>query len=1015
MNTAVSKLQASLVAATQETTFAFANLNFDFALWKVEAPPSYHPLGAALSLQRRHAAENGMPHVIARRLGTLFETLLPQTPSLVNAYGARASEIIQSPGTNPSGNKEHGPFQKFVGLDGTSIWAAATSGPSAVAVHLLACMLARVWSPAEAVSIWEELVAERKKALVPNKDTDTIPTRDVVAAQLAIDQGQLAEWDASARAWLRAADASPSVRKQQKDVISLLSSVSIPVGSHPKVYDSVCKAWITALSTMDKLVQGHQYSAQDGAVLVALSAWHLYPNVVVLGTKTCDLNQSDQLIGNGGTLTIGLQNSPEISAGVHWSLSLAHLRYYGSPVLARGVVDAESSRLTFPQFLLTAVGAFLASWGLPSSQLRNGARLIAHMSSLLTGSGHAAPQWSPAAWLGPLSSGANALLKAQGEDLDTAMKLVRLGHRRPGILSRTPPTGVFYLMSIDLSCIMRKIEHQLQFLLSIYKNWTHSGIPLILRIGEKNIKDPVLLVVLPMTNEGNKQNTLCWYFAGNIPKAGPDGALRGLQIPQHNPIAAYRVEDLDFGNTGREFTWGNPPKFSDPPSGPVPRVEETIHTKKERSRWPLKSKRDTAASLSSPKTPALTFEFVGGDVDGVSLFSLKGSAGTARKFGDSQVQMPSLLEAFSTHTISARRLSEHLENLSNSDDGNVMKSCYALAHATEVYDCLPGATISPNVFSSPKPISDMIWASHFWLSTTEDEHSTFVEKELAVRKETDTVARNSAFSCIAYFESGVMEVPPDQMQNVMAIASGDSLYVAAQLLCDPAANVKPYEIHRVVGNIGRAGLAFLIPPRSPMVREVDSDCWTMVNHEPFNGKLEDNFRSTTLHLGFSGYEFPMTFGDHGGRFVEAFFIEAVVSVHDSGRWVADLDILANLKSPNLYSLIQQPTCQESSPAGSVPDVEVTALDNWEELLDPPRNVSVVRAHGNWQGRLAAANVSLMQGHPTILFRGHGCWTCAIKVMEGFQSYSNAGHSLSHSGPSPVPISDVPNIECIFIL
>jgi hypothetical protein len=275
--------------------------------------------------------------------------------------------------------------------------------------------------------------------------------------------------------------------------------------------------------------------------------------------------------------------------------------------------------------------------------------------------------------------------------------------------------------------------------------------------------------------------------------------------------------------------------------------------------------------------------------------------------------------------------------------------------------------------------------------------------------------RTRAFSCIAYFESGVMEVPPDHMQNVMAIASGDSLYVAAQLLCDPAANVKPYEIHRVVGNIGRAGLAFLLPPRSPMVRELDSESWTMVNHEPFNGNLEDNFRSTTLHLGFSGYEFPMTFGDHGGRFVEAFFIEAVVSVHDSGRWVADLDILAALESSNLYSLVQQPTCQESSPAGSVPDVEVTALDNWEELLDPPRNVSVVRAHGNWQARLAAANVSLMLGHPTILFRGHGCWTCAVKVMEGFQDTSNEEYALARVVPGAGDISEPSKMECVFVL
>lgn len=191
--TTVGKLQASLASATQETTLTLANLNFDFSLIKVEAPTEYQPLGAALSTKRRSAAENGGPHVIARRLATLFESILPSTTRLVTAYGKRASEISQSSEINPSGNKNHGPFKDFVGLDGTNIWAAATSGPGAVTVHLLACMLARVWSPAEAVSIWEELVLERKKQLIESENPDLINMKNVAAAQLSITKEQLAE------------------------------------------------------------------------------------------------------------------------------------------------------------------------------------------------------------------------------------------------------------------------------------------------------------------------------------------------------------------------------------------------------------------------------------------------------------------------------------------------------------------------------------------------------------------------------------------------------------------------------------------------------------------------------------------------------------------------------------------------------------------------------------------------------------------------------------------------------
>src|SRR5436189_2973436 len=116
----VGRFQAALTSATQETTLALANLNVDFALVKVEAPPEYKGVGASLSTVRRSAAEHGDPHMIARRLASLFESILPSTPNLISAYGHRASEISGSPAVNPKGTKSHGPFQDYVGLDGTS-------------------------------------------------------------------------------------------------------------------------------------------------------------------------------------------------------------------------------------------------------------------------------------------------------------------------------------------------------------------------------------------------------------------------------------------------------------------------------------------------------------------------------------------------------------------------------------------------------------------------------------------------------------------------------------------------------------------------------------------------------------------------------------------------------------------------------------------------------------------------------------------------------------------------------
>jgi hypothetical protein len=43
------EVQAALGAATNEFTLAAVNLNFDFTLWKTEAPKEYQELGQVLS------------------------------------------------------------------------------------------------------------------------------------------------------------------------------------------------------------------------------------------------------------------------------------------------------------------------------------------------------------------------------------------------------------------------------------------------------------------------------------------------------------------------------------------------------------------------------------------------------------------------------------------------------------------------------------------------------------------------------------------------------------------------------------------------------------------------------------------------------------------------------------------------------------------------------------------------------------------------------------------------------
>ena len=197
--TSIGRFAVAAASATQESTLALASINFDFSLVKMEAPLEYQGLGTALSKKRKYKAEEGSTHVTARKLGALFADDLPHTPNLSRAYGLRVSEIAENPKYNPRGRLSDGAFTEHIGADGTSIWAAATSGRGAMAVHLLACLLARIWSGPEAISIWTEIVAMRKQLLQSRLQDQQFHIGLVTACQVDIDRERLSEWDASGR------------------------------------------------------------------------------------------------------------------------------------------------------------------------------------------------------------------------------------------------------------------------------------------------------------------------------------------------------------------------------------------------------------------------------------------------------------------------------------------------------------------------------------------------------------------------------------------------------------------------------------------------------------------------------------------------------------------------------------------------------------------------------------------------------------------------------------------------
>ncbi|KAG2415074.1 hypothetical protein HFD88_006265 [Aspergillus terreus] len=412
------RLQAALAAATSDITLAAANIKFDFTLVKNEAPEEYHSLGSAL-----------------------FGDICPSTPKLIKAYGTRVSEIAEA--TKTSVPAADGFFSEHTGVNGTPIWAAATSSTSALQLQLLACMLARIWGPQEATAAWVELVQERRMEIIQKCERSEqmhIGTLNAAVQSDNISRTSLAEWDDSARAWLRIADRGKLL--QQKQLMLIISNLQKAVTADKSVFSGVLGAWKTALESMENLINGMPQAVNDGSVLIALGSWHIYPDLIVLGKSPAEVHFKDPLIKPGGVVTIGLDqvraNCPQ---GVYWSLSLKHLNHYGGATQKEALFHPDGARVTFNQFCFAVFGCLLGHWAVKWDEVHLAARFFVSIQKTLEsfiGSDMASPKKTeifrylrdPCQWWNIMVRAASAYLDTKCEDQETTERLVKLGIRR---------------------------------------------------------------------------------------------------------------------------------------------------------------------------------------------------------------------------------------------------------------------------------------------------------------------------------------------------------------------------------------------------------------------------------------------------------------------------------------------------------------------------------------------------------------------------------------------------------
>lgn len=1124
----LGSVKAALVNGISEATATLVNFNLDFSLIRLDAPKEFSPVGAILSPSRRESAESGLVHTTARKLGALFDPLLPDTPELIKAYGTRASEIAKKSNSENS-HTNYGVFQSQVGVDATSIWASATSGAAAIKAHLLGCILARMWESGEATAVWDEIVGVQKQVIMDKcNEGGGVDMVSWVVAKQQISREELRAWDASARAWLCIAD---KVKADQQNQFWLaIDKFDMAVTSRSRTYDSVVEVWKDTLAGMELLVSGVSQELRTVNLLLGLSALHLYPDMDVVTKKQPMVRQMDPLVP--GILTVGLSRYHTTGdAGIRWSLPLAQLRYYGDPVQRTQLARAEGSRVTLVQFRQLVLGCVLGGWNVHARQTHAALQWIVDLDEQIKAAVAEQPIRLSAlelhrSWLSILAEAAQDYLHSDDLDRRIYGRLLNLGRRKAGFLGQ-PDLPFFGLGEPEVFMeLITEVEDKIMYLRTLARTTSFEAADMVIRYR-------------PDWAAG-----LEYEYATAIPRPKRQfqdmeadsqslGHTRWLRLPEKSPQLSSEQQQLEKSSEGFHYKPRN--NSGIPVSGKEnvrPLDCEVIRTFKLGGKPAINW--DTAGAAGRLNT----FKLCLGDPDEAALFCAQDTISPQLpSFG-----LPELVQVFKAGAINGPRLLLAFDRSLQHVGSTYLTSLRAMATAVDLYKMLLGATIDIKVIeghlgrtkwaqalgqermggsnytataSSPeasdtesesdideKPRGEglathRLYTQHSRLGTRgynaymaqdpsnttaarvhptlpdgyedvldtdviglnsseparretsepattelgtefdalmdmhnlaeaspgifEDPFDTgdYVARDVAERTVNTSqfnlefrrllapfkMTRDEAFACIVLFESGQYDIPPEKLKSVMAFSSNDSLFIAAPMLCSPADEPPAHEIHHVTGNIGRGGIALLIPPAEPRIRKATSNSWNVCNHDPWDGKYLDYFAGTSLHLSYTGYNIPLDIGTHGAQDWEIYLLEAVVSVHEQGEWVADLDILKALQSPQLKRIPDEceqsprraelmttkahqgrqicakhaPLAKSSFDGLSGPH-ELVSLQNWTEFLLRPGPASIVLASSNWQAQLAAASIAVAEGDSAYIVREDSCCYCICDAV-----------------------------------
>lgn len=927
-----------------------------------------------------------------------------------------------------------------------------------MAVNLLACMLARLWPAAEANAILSELVDGRKKQiryLYDGREPSHIAP--LAASQQEITHKELAEWDASARAWISIANKAKIT--QNNSMEELLLAGDLPVDTSPVLYEGVMRSWNTAMSTISSLIQGMPHRVHDGAVLLAISAWHLYPDIEIFAPKIKYIASNDPLFQDGGRLTLGLQNAnPESAQGVYWSLHLARLRYYGDPVEVTRT-STEETKVSFEDFSLIVLGSLFGSWAgkwfTPNLEVLDEAQVIIKLWETVENSAsenETARQFVTITdkWMKVLVSAARTLTETTVDELPKARRLVLAGARGKGKLlvhggGKPPPcfgllapTTILLLLNDSEARIeaLRKIAElrgmgEPRTLISYKSDETGqieyaTAVPIDRPIPKRSLEGqeraarghirwiPTAVAVRSRRRGNCGCATGCTTTHCTCRRAGVScddscqhmgGVFCENQYGLDEPLApdnprkrliegkgevCMGLEPDNIFPESQSLSWYNPPSclelgvFATETMSPnngsqaISNEEAAGHLESAAADWAAWENDVTILDRFNAERTR-KFNCILGNLEEAALLVLENKDGDDVQLdtGSPELSITEVLNILQLGTVDATRLLVHLisiftpsyvEGVTENRVRSFLTSMKTMGAASRIYKLLPGALVSLRLLDGSIPNLKRVPERH--LPASPSIHSIFCSFDLD---------RSEALACVSTFDAGTLLISPTELKDVLAVSSGNSIYAPSSILSDPHERCKEFELTRIVGNVGQAGVTMLIPPVEPRIVKPGQDSWKVINHMPFDLKCEDCFGPTTLHLSFTGYEQSVASSvRHGARDVEARYMETLVSVFDGSKWVADLDILAALRDDHLVRLELPADCAHSG--GSQP--RWTSIDSWDELIEKPAEISIIRAHGNSLARLAAVVIAFQKDKSRciVLPESVSCYECIMDFL-----------------------------------